>query len=56
MKKEIFDYYKIPSDVNVMCGDKYCLNCSSFDGSYHGGYCDYHKQDTNPSGYCSSWS
>ena len=31
-----------------------CLTCSSFDPYYRGGYCNYHRCDTSPSGSCSS--
>ncbi len=30
-----------------------CVNCSSFDPNYHGGYCDYNKRDTSPNSSCS---
>lgn len=29
-----------------------CLTCSSFDPNYHGGYCDFHRCNTTPSGDC----
>ena len=27
--------------------EHYCRNCRYFDSNYHGGYCDYHKQNVH---------
>lgn len=30
-----------------------CVNCSSFNPYYSGGWCDYHGRKTSPNDYCS---
>ncbi len=41
-------------EYNV-CNWHNCIDCYYFDSSYHGGYCDKHKVDTNPGNSCGGY-
>ena len=47
----------LPRTEAAVCSytEKYCRNCRYFDSGYHGGYCDYHKKDTDTFSTCGSW-
>ena len=43
---------KMDEDTAHICYYGNCVTCRRFDPNYHGGYCDYHKIDTNPDSSC----